>query len=224
LFDRKEDIQTYEDIYKQKHPIEISNTRGIYISIQELMDIAITPVLKQSVSTIISCLLDDFGYFEITKLFVTGSFLKIHDYNSIYDHIIITEMKKEFKRLIREKTYRTKLDLLIDTSGKQQKQSETMTSLEYKHFCFDAFTKGDLRVVANTTYMLNNDPEIGDSDLYFTSIQLPQFSENRNGLIIRGEELQDKTIKVDVHTESGQNDYFELYLCKTLISKTLISI
>jgi hypothetical protein len=81
-------------LYSHKHTIELSNTHGICISIQELIEIGIIPVLKQSVSIIISCLLDKFGYFELAKLFVTGGFLKIQEYNSIYDRMILAELEK----------------------------------------------------------------------------------------------------------------------------------
>jgi hypothetical protein len=83
----------YVDLYKHKHIVKISNTYGISVSIQEIIEIAIIPVLKKSVYTIVSCLLNEFGYFETAWLFVTGSFLTIREYNSIYD-MIITEMER----------------------------------------------------------------------------------------------------------------------------------
>jgi hypothetical protein len=156
-----------------------------------------------------SCLLDGFGYFEIAGLFVTGSFLRIRDYNIIYDHMIITEMKKEFTRLIREKTHRTKFDLLVDTSSKLEERSKYTTNLGYKHFCYDTFSKGDPHVVANTTYILGTDVHHS----YFTLGHLLQFSHNRSGLIIRGDELRDRRIKVDVYS----NKYQDLRFCKNLI-------
>jgi hypothetical protein len=61
---------------------------------QEIMEITIIPVLKQSVSVVISCLLDGFGYFEIAWLFVTGSFLKIHEYNSYMTTWLSQKWKK----------------------------------------------------------------------------------------------------------------------------------
>jgi hypothetical protein len=174
------------------------------------MEIGIIPVLKQSVTTIISCLLDGFGYFEIAKLIVTESFLKIREYNSIYDHMISQKWKKEFKRLIREKTYRTKFELLIDTSTKQLERSKYTTNLGCKHFCYDTFTKGELRVVASTTYILDSD----DDTAYITPDHLLQFSDNERGLIIRGEELNDTRIKIDIHN----NTYHDKHFCKNLIS------
>jgi hypothetical protein len=123
--------------------------------------------------------------------------------------MIITEMEKELKRLIREKNYRTKFELLIDTGTKQQEQSKYTTNPGYKHFCYDAFTKGDLRVVASTTYILGSD----DDSAYITLGDLLQFSHNRSGLIIRGEELNDTKIKI------GLNSKTDLYMdfCKNLI-------
>jgi hypothetical protein len=65
-------------------------------------------------------------------------------------------MKNGFKRLIREKTYRTKFDLLVDTTSKQKAQPKEIANSGYKHFCYTILAKGDLRVVVNTTYMLNS--------------------------------------------------------------------
>jgi hypothetical protein len=122
-------------------------------------------------------------------------------------------MEKELRRLIREKTYKTKFDLLIDTSTKQEDQTKYVTNAGYKHFCYDAFTKGDLRVVASTTYLTYLlDPNDRDST-YITSDNLLQFSDNRSGLIIRGEELFDTRIKLDLHNKFGK----ELCFCKDLI-------
>jgi hypothetical protein len=171
------------------------------------MENGIIPVLKQSVSLIISCLLHKFGYFETARLFVTGSFLKILYYSSIYDHMIITEMEKELKRLIREKTYRTKFGLLINTSSEQQNAS-IPTSIGFKYFCYDDFTKGDLRVVANTTYTLSLYDSISVSNSALS--HLLKFSGNRSGFVIRGEELRDKRIKIDVQKKRGQIIYTDL--------------
>jgi hypothetical protein len=205
-------------LYNQKHSIKTSDTQGITITIQELIEIGIMPVLRQSVLIIISCLLDEFGYFEIAKLFVTGSFLNIKEHNGIYDHLIRNEMEKEFKRLIREKTYRTKFDLLIGTSVEHQEQSRAVTSLGYKHFCFDTFTKGELRVVASTTYMLSVEKR-GFPCVYITSTDLLRLKENRSGLIICGDELRDKRILMDIHSDNGiKNDHEKL--CKSSIPKT----
>jgi hypothetical protein len=145
--------------------------------------------------------LDEFGYFEIAWLFVTGSFSKIHEYHSIYDHVIITEMKKEFKRLIREKAYRTKVDLLI-TSSQQP------SSLACRHFCYDIFTKGELRVMADTTYMFNNTSEGVGIDMDIPSKRSLSFGDFGGiGLVIRGEELHDERVKINL----GIKDSFRTF-------------
>jgi hypothetical protein len=70
--------------------------------------------------------------------------------------------------------------------------------------------KGDLRVVACTTYTLGLD----GYGSHFTSDHLLQFSDKRNGLIIRGEELHDTRIKVNRQGKPHGN----MRLCKNLIS------
>jgi hypothetical protein len=170
--------------------------------------------------------MDVFGYFETARLFVTGDFLKIHGYDSIYYHMIMTEMTKELRQLIGKKTYRTKFNLFINTSIKQQERSKYTTDLGYKHFDYDTFTKGDLRVVASTTYML--DSELRESSIdYNTNRQRPNFSSSSliqsgnmtNGSIIRGEEPDDKRIRIDLLDKSYRSDGKPtMYLCMNSIS------
>jgi hypothetical protein len=50
LFQNLENKQSYTELHKHKHTIKLSHTQEIPLSIQELMEIGIIPVLKQSVS------------------------------------------------------------------------------------------------------------------------------------------------------------------------------
>jgi hypothetical protein len=90
-----------------------------------------------------------------------------------------------------------------------------------KHFCCEVFRKGELRVVASTTYILS--PE--DFNAYITSSELLTFTDVKSGLIIRGEVLHSKRIKIDPHSKSKDDEtkisiskkkstikhYFDLY-------------
>jgi hypothetical protein len=162
------------------------------------MDIAILPVLKESVSTVISCIMDvnAFGHHEIANIFVTGCFLKIQQYNDIYHYTITAEMEKEFKRLIREKTYKTKFDLLIVTTNQEPK------IVIGTPFCYDVFTKGELRVVASTTHIFDSKCD----DVLFSLS-----NSGRSSLLVRGEALKDKRIRIDVHSKS---EIYDVGLCK----------
>jgi hypothetical protein len=82
-------------------------------------------------------------------------------------------------------------------------------------------------VIANTTFILNSvsresradeDTDILNRifDAYVNSNSLMQFGNTTNILIIRGEELHDKRIKIDFRSKSGQNQAF-MKLCKNSI-------
>lgn len=167
--------------------IEITNTLRIHITAQELVDNAIIPVLRKLVSVIMSCIIDSdaFGNYEVAKLFVTGGFVKTIKYNRMYDYIITTEMTKEFKRLIREKTHRTKFNLIVDTHTKDTISQTAKFKFRSKSFCYNTFLKGDLRIVASATYLMGAKSE--DSN-FFT-------------ITVRGEELLQKTVHIDNHRD-----------------------
>jgi hypothetical protein len=78
-----------------------------------------------------------------------------------------------------------------------------MTNVGIKHFCYDNFTKGDIVVVASTTYKLGLSEEIPDT--YISLNHSLQLSENKHCLIIRGEKLPDTRIKVDLGGGYRQN-------------------
>lgn len=170
------------------YTIEMSETCRISISLQDLLDIAIIPVLKQSVSEIISCIIDEnvFGYFEIAKLFVTGNFLAIKEYSDMYASSIIAELEKEFKLLISRYTYKTKYDLDIKTYRSTQKDSLVCFG-HSKPFCFDVLTKGELRTVASKTYLECNHSDLRGKLLGSDGV-----------FIVRGEELSEKTVNVPI--------------------------
>jgi hypothetical protein len=87
----------------------------------------------------------------------------------------------------------------------------------YKHFFYDIFKRGDLRMVADTTYTLDSGPRGSDFnfdtnrrrrtfDTHFNSKSLMQFGNTTNVLLIRGEELHDNRIKIDINSKTGQQD------------------
>jgi hypothetical protein len=85
--------------------------------------------------------------------------------------------------------------------------------------------------MANTTYMLSSEPSLFTSgpinsernkdatfDTYSKSNSLMQLGTVTKCLIVRGEELHDKRIKIDVYSKINQCDQVNLDLCKNLNS------
>lgn len=154
-----------------------------------------------------------FGHFEIAKLFVTGNFLPIKQYSDIYDYVILTEFEKELKLLISKYTYKTKYDLDIKTCSNKHPQSKNLNvwMQHTKPFCFDRFSKGELRTVASRTYL-------GCKDFYSRRYNLHQTCfEKEDGkttmaILARGEELSDAVIKVQLSKILKL-----IFLCKIII-------
>lgn len=111
-------------------------------------------MLKSLVSIVVSSLVDEntFGHYQVEKLFMAGSVSSIIRHNETYHHIITTEIKKEFKQQIREALYPTILYLTVDTSVLGKVIPLTKNT---KSFCFDLFSKGDLRTVFSATICLD---------------------------------------------------------------------
>lgn len=169
------------------------------ISLQQIILIAIIPVLTQILSAIVSSLTntDVFGHYEIAKLFITGSLFKIQDFNKSYHYIVVTEARKICRKLIRENTYRTKVDININTS-----REETMTARiparPQKSFFYDMFLKGELRIVSSSEYMTdlshllfkNGSSTFRDCPVNVSGV------EGSSCIIHQGKELFDKRIQV----------------------------
>lgn len=187
--------QANEEAYEKKHIIKISDSGILAISAKQIMDIAIIPVAKHVVSTIISCLVDTnaFGFYDIAKLFITGGFLETSEYNETYDCMIVSEMEKELKAQLREKTYKTKFEMDIFTS--RQKYRNLVNNRGMKHFCYDVFLKGELRTVSSTTYFLTT---IFDRRNLYCDIENAFKIGHSNVIILRGEQLQEKRLQLKV--------------------------
>lgn len=113
----------------------------IYISSQQIMDIAVIPVLKKLISDIVSSLLDAniFGHYRIIDMVITGSFLRQKEENSINNQLITTEIEKEFKEQMRGRVYEFKINM--DTP-----------SISNGTSFYEIFLRGELRIVAHRMY------------------------------------------------------------------------
>lgn len=139
------------------HNIQISCNLKVTLTTRQILNIGIFPVIKKTASIIMSCLLDKsiFGYFDISKVFITGSLLKTFEHNETYQWFLVSELEKEIKAQIREKTYRTKLEICIRTSRQYDPISKGKTVKIGRPFCYDIFLKGEIRVVFGETYCIN---------------------------------------------------------------------
>lgn len=121
------------------------------------MGIAIIPVLKGLISDIVSTLIDTdiFGHYYITKIILTGSFLKQSKQNDVYNYLIISEIEKEFKeQILRGRIYELKLNIMgLDTGDQYQLNETTKCRNETsKSSFYDIFLRGELRVVSSMMY------------------------------------------------------------------------
>lgn len=168
---------------------------AITISAQQVLQIAIIPVLQQLFLTIIICLTnnDIFGHYEIAKLFITGSFLQLNEYNDIYHYIVVTETRKICRQLIRENTYKTGLDICISTSTAKLNLPPVK-----KGFCYDNFMRGELRIVSSSTYFAYlSECRIKDMPYwYYGEIDSPVKCGFSSSIMLRGEEIHNKRIQV----------------------------
>lgn len=188
-------------MFRIKQKLKLSETCTISITIQELMDIAIIPVVKQTASAIISCLIDEgnFGHYEIKKLFITGTFVRVQKHNEVYDYSITMQLRQELAQLIKGKTHRTIIYISIKTCV-NYKQLLQSTVTKHKSFCYDIFLKGELRLVASATYFtLQNNPKLhtkwrkpDEKDLLF--------------ITTRGAELVDSSQKANFFTRENYNN------------------
>lgn len=123
----------------------------VCISLQQIMDLAVIPVLKGLISDIVSTLLDTdaFGYYYVTKMVLTGNFLSQKE-QSIFSHIILSEIEKEFKEQMRSRVY--EFQVITDLVTSSQKKSIVINSRVKRISFYDTFLRGELRIVANMTY------------------------------------------------------------------------
>jgi hypothetical protein len=158
----------------------------LVISVKQLMDIAIVPVIKQLVSTLVSGLLDTnlFGHYDINTLFVTGGCFKTSEFNDIYHHLIVSEFRRELKRLLNS----IKIEIEIHTSRQHAPLSDKPG---YKSFCYDIFSKGELCKVSPTTYFLG-------------SIYTQQQEVDRSNTIFQGNRLIDQSITLNIIRDFSQ--------------------
>lgn len=145
-------MQRNSHLYEATHSFKLSTNSSITTSIRQLIQIAIIPVIQCIVSDIIACLLnlDIFGHYDIALLIITGNCLSIKKFNEGYHRIVTQEISRTLKELIREKTYRTKFRISVDTC-RQGQPSPTMPSKQ-DLFCYTRFAKGELRIVSGTLF------------------------------------------------------------------------
>lgn len=111
----------------------------------------------------------------------------------------MSELEKEMKAQVREKTYRTYFNVDIQTS---RERTKTRSEIGKKSFCYNTFVKGELRPVCSTTYCLTP-----NSDQYY--IKIADTSQS-NVLIRRGDEIhEEKRLQVTMirGKEDGKNCY-----------------
>lgn len=172
----------------------------VQFTIRQLFDKAIIPVLKDIVSNIMSCLIDKaiFGEYEIAKLFVTGSCLPLKDYNTTYHHLVVSELLREFKYIIRLKSYKTKLEMVVQTCKQHQTALTISANNNHQAFCYHIFKKGELRIVSNATYNITTYPlrpqRISDLPAYVSNIIFARNLEMQG--ISRGDEFAEQRIKI----------------------------
>lgn len=129
------------------------------ISFQEIMDIAVIPVLKSLISDIVSTLLntDTFGHYHVTKMVVTGSFLRQKEQKKIFNYLLTSEIEKEFKEQMRSRVYEFQVIIGLVTSCLNQPNIVNSNYGNNKISSFyDKFIRGELRIVANMTYWHNS--------------------------------------------------------------------
>lgn len=175
------------------------NDVTILVSIRQILQIAIIPVLQQILSTVIFSLTnkDIFGYYEIAELFITGRFLEMNNYCASYHQLIHMESKKICLQLIEKNTYRTKLDISISTTRGSDSNSNVAFDQEMKCFCYETFEKGEIRIVSSSTYFVC----VPYATRVLNSLKHERLGSSvtcgySHGILIRGQELCDRTIEV----------------------------
>lgn len=209
-------INSNEDVYR-KHIIRLSEDADVVITIQQLLQIAVIPVLEGLLLTVISSLTnnDMFGFYEIARLFITGRFLELDNYCEYYNHMVTTQMNKLCQELIRKNTYRTKLDFCISTG--RGASNVSICTVGKKCFCYDNFLKGELRAVSSSTYFCQlSRPSTFCGQWRQVEIDSPVKCGFSSAVILRGEELKDKIIRV-------KRNYSVLHDAPVTTSKIYIS-
>lgn len=176
----------------------MSNSAILCISKQQILKIAIVPVLQQVVSIIVCSLTnaDIFGHYEIAKLFITGTAFELNNYCESYYHLLSTEAKKFCQRLIRKNTYRTKLDICIGTS---RESNFSLHKLEEKCFCLDTFLKGELRIVSSSTCFVRLPNSHGSGEPWsYREVDSPIKCGSSSAVLLQGEEFSSKTFQAKV--------------------------
>lgn len=141
-----------------KHCCDMSNSMDFNITIHELMDVAIIPVLKNIVNIIVASVInrDVLGYYDIARLFITGNLVRIKNYNKSYQHILETEICQELERVLLYKAYEIPFDVFITTYQQQEIAQIYDSTAVFKryHFCHEKLSKGELRTVSSSTHLL----------------------------------------------------------------------
>lgn len=144
-----------------------------------------------------------FGYYNIAKLFITGNVLKTAKYNEIYHWFITSEMAKETKSQIREKTYRTTFEISLQTSRSMANNNQS-AEVGKPSFCYDIFLKGELRTVFSKTYCISKEPK---TENYFIQIDnTPKFGHS-NAIIVRGDEMYERKYQGNTFQMGSCYDY-----------------
>jgi hypothetical protein len=140
---------------------------------------------------------DIFDHYHITKLFITGHFLRIKEYSKTYQYIIEKKLKNELAELLLHKSYKTTFDISVVTYRHQE--SKNVSPPKQKHFCHDRLMKGELRAVSSSTYLLRRGLQYPEhvSDLSVGINSSIKFGHS-SGFIFRGQELTKRRLKVDV--------------------------
>lgn len=177
----------------------MSKSTVINISIQQILQISIIPVLQQVLSTIVCSLVnnDIFGYYEIAKLFITGRFFELDNYCESYHYTITAEATKICQHLIRKNTYRTKLDICISTNKNSKIDSNVPPGIsKEKCFCYDIFLTGELRIVSSSTYFVRLPAHFMLENRVYNELDTSIKCGFSSTAILRGEELCNKIIHV----------------------------
>jgi hypothetical protein len=121
------------------------------MSIRDIMDIMVIPVLHQLVSTIISCIIDPniFGHYKVPKIFLTGNFIRIRNYNESYYRIVHSEIKKKFHQGLRSDV-KNWLEFSLITSWNERLPSP----IRIKHFAYDLLKLGEPLIAMNSSYLM----------------------------------------------------------------------
>lgn len=140
----------------------------------------------------------------------------------MYHWFIIAEMKKEVKLMIREKIYRTKFEIDLQTCKQHESimNGNTETEIGLITFCHDIFLKGELRQVFSTTYCLGRD--CSDKDVHAEVKGAFKFGHSAV-LTLRGNEIQDKQLRTSMIMEKTfSNHKTEPSILRIKISSELI--